>query len=186
VSLVSFVVNNDNTMKNTDYLPEFCTKDTLILGCGNILFGDDGFGPAVVNRLTEQYDIPENVYVMDVGTGIRKLLFTLCLSPELPENILIIDAVDKGKRPGEIFELTLEDVPYEKTDDFSMHQAPSSNLAVDLQHMGVYVRVLGCQIGDIPDQIQPGLTKPVQEAVEKMCAYIIRDLLVHQINGLYD
>ncbi len=30
-------------------LPDFCRKPTVVLGVGNILFGDDGFGCAVVD-----------------------------------------------------------------------------------------------------------------------------------------
>ena len=41
-------------------------KSILVFGCGNILFGDDGFGPAVVNHLQEKYSLPDDVLVMDV------------------------------------------------------------------------------------------------------------------------
>ena len=99
-------------------MPIFCSADILIAGCGNILFGDDGFGPEVVDYLTENYSVPEHVAVMDVGTGIRRLLFTISLSDKRPHTIVIIDAVDKGKEPGEIFDISLEEVPLEKIDDF--------------------------------------------------------------------
>jgi len=29
-------------------LPAYCRKPTLIVGCGNVLYGDDGFGCALV------------------------------------------------------------------------------------------------------------------------------------------
>ncbi|MGO9982050.1 MAG: hypothetical protein ACLPH5_22885 [Candidatus Sulfotelmatobacter sp.] len=32
-------------------LPDFCRKPTVVLGVGNILFGDDGFGCAVVDYI---------------------------------------------------------------------------------------------------------------------------------------
>jgi len=105
-------------------LPAFCGKRTLVLGCGNWLFGDDGFGPAAIEYLIEHYEIPNDVYAMDVGTGVRKLLFTLSLSPDRPEQIIIVDAVDKGRAPGEVFELQLEDLPLEKAEDFSLHLVP--------------------------------------------------------------
>lgn len=146
-------------------LPDFCTKRVLILGCGNRLFGDDGFGPVVADYLCSRYNIPDDVYVMDVGTGVRKLLFTLCLGSELPEQIVIVDAVDKGRVPGEIFEISLGDIPFEKVDDFSLHQAPSSNLAKDLETKGVKVRVLACQTSRIPETIEVGLSAPLSAAV---------------------
>ncbi len=159
-------------------LPDFCTKRVLILGCGNRLFGDDGFGPAVIDHLTAHYEIPEDVYVMDVGTGVRKLLFTLCLSSEVPRTIFIIDAVDKGKKPGEIFEIRLDDIPVEKADDFSLHQAPSSNLAKELEQKGVKVRVLACQVQSIPESVMWGLSEPVANAVQRLCDVLVNELSV--------
>lgn len=151
-----------------DILPEYCTKRILILGCGNRLFGDDGFGPAVIDELSEHYDIPEDVYLMDVGTGVRKMLFTLALSEHFPDEIVLIDAVDKsdsGKKPGEVFELDLEEIPQQKRDDFSLHQAPTVNLAMELRAKGVKVRVLACQVEHIPSHLQSGLSESVSMAV---------------------
>lgn len=159
-------------MNDDNYLPEFCKKETVILGCGNQLFGDDGFGPAVAERLLQNFKIPDHVYVGDAGTGVRKLLFTLCIGSQKPRQLVLIDAVDKARTPGEIFEITLDEVPLEKMDDFSLHQVPSSNLAKTLQAAGVDVHVKVCQVESIPDCIQPGLTVPMQAAVVRMCEEI--------------
>ncbi len=163
---------------SNEYLPAFCGKKTLILGCGNMLFGDDGFGPAVIDYLTSNYRIPDDVYVMDAGTGVRKLLFTLLLSPQHPKEIIILDAADKGRAPGEVFELRLGDLPAEKIDDFSLHQVPTSNLARELKDAGVRVRVLLCQPGPLPRSVSPGLSEPVRGAVASAAA------LVAEGNGL--
>jgi len=45
-------------------LPDFCRKPTLVLGIGNLLFGDDGFGCAVVEYVEKHYAVPESVYSM--------------------------------------------------------------------------------------------------------------------------
>jgi len=149
-----------------DYLPVYCQKEILIAGCGNRLFGDDGFGPEVIEYLLDHYNVPDNICLLDVGTGIRKILFTISLSEPRPKVIVIIDAVDKGRKPGEIFEITLAEIPLEKIDDFSMHQAPSSNLLKELQDLcAVRVRVMACQIKTIPETMQAGLSEPLKKAV---------------------
>ena len=158
-------------------LPDYCTKQTLILGCGNRLFGDDGFGPAVIDHLLSHYTLPDDVYVADVGTGVRKLLFTLCLSAERPRRIIIIDAVDKGRTPGELFEIPVQEIPKEKSDDFSLHQVPSSNMVKELMEVGVDVRVIACQVGRIPVTVEPGLTEAVERAVPQLCIRIANDYL---------
>jgi len=159
-----------------DELPAFCQKEILIAGCGNKLFGDDGFGPEVIDYLLHHYDIPDHIYLVDAGTGIRKILFTLSLSEPRPREIVIIDAVDQGKSPGEIFEIRLEQVPKEKIDDFSLHQVPSSNLLRELQDFcGVKVRVLACQVEAIPETVQPGLSESVKKAVPRMAQRIAKE-----------
>ncbi len=157
---------------DVDCLPAFCGKRTLILGCGNLLFGDDGFGPAVIDHLSRRYRVPDDVYVMDAGTGVRKLLFTLLLSPQHPREIFIVDAADKGRAPGEVFELPLGSLPPEKIDDFSLHQVPTSNLARELRDAGVQVRVILCQPGPLPGAVSPGLSEPVSGAVASAAALI--------------
>ncbi len=78
-------------------------KDVLILGCGNPLFGDDGFGPAVIEQIEKNYLLPSNVGVLNAGTSIRDLLFDLLLLEETPGTIIIVDAVDhESNLPGDI------------------------------------------------------------------------------------
>jgi coenzyme F420 hydrogenase subunit delta len=159
-----------------EQLPIYCRKEILIAGCGNNLFGDDGFGPEVVEYLLNHYSIPDNVCLLDVGTGIRKILFTLSLSEARPKVIVVIDAVDKGRKPGEVFEISLEEVPEVKIDDFSMHQVPSSNLLKELKDFcSVEVRVLACQIESIPETMQAGLSEPLQRAVPLMAQRIVEE-----------
>ena len=153
-------------------IPEYCRKPVLVAGCGNLLFGDDGFGCAVIEHL-ERQGAPEEVCLADGGTGIRKLLFTLCLSPLRPRRLLIVDAIDAGREPGEWFEIDPSEIPAVKLDDFSLHQIPTSNLLRELREQaGIEVRVLVCQTGPLPDEIAPGLSEPVRRAVAEAAAWI--------------
>jgi len=157
-------------------LPDFCRKPVLIVGCGNLLFGDDGFGCALAEHLQAHYEPPDHVCLEDAGTGVRKLLFTLCLSPVRPRRILILDAVDVGREPGEWFQLDPADIPAVKLDDFSMHQVPTSNLLRELGYQtGIEVRVLVCQTGPLPSEISPGLSDAVERAIPPAAEWIARE-----------
>jgi len=165
-----------STWREMEQLPVYCRKEILIAGCGNKLFGDDGFGPEVVEYLTNHYSIPENICLLDVGTGIRKILFTISLSDVRPKIIVVIDAVDKGRKPGEIFDISVDEVPEEKINDFSIHQVPSSNLLKELQDLcSAKVRIMACQIKTIPETVQPGLSDPVKKAVPIMAQRITKE-----------
>src|ERR1022692_1947193 len=130
-------------IREEDAVPDFCTKPVLILGIGNVFFGDDGFGCALVEYLETHFEVPGGVCLLDAGTGVRKLLFTLCLSPVRPRRLLIVDAVDFGRKSGEWFEIDPAEIPAVKLDDFSMHQLPTSNMLRELQQYRLEERRVG-------------------------------------------
>ena len=161
-----------------NHLPEWYRRSTLILGCGNILFGDDGFGPATVTALQQGFSLPDYVYVMDVGTSARQILFPAVIGETRVKRLIIVDAVDfreQGRVPGEIFEVPIEEIPLVKIDDFSMHQVPSSNMLRELRdRRKIKVIVLACQVKNIPDRVAKGLSEPVRDAIPKMCELVAR------------
>jgi len=159
-----------------DYVPECYQKSTLILGCGNTLFGDDGFGPAVINYLEKHFQIPDDVCVLDVGTGAREILVNIALAEKKPKRIIVVDALDCQRAPGEIFTMPVEDLPERKIDDFSVHQLPTSNLLKELRDLcHVEVILLAVQPECIPETVKPGLSKKLQDAVPKVCKYIVKN-----------
>ena len=147
--------------------PEWYDKSVLILGCGNILIGDDGFGPAVAQRLRGNFTIPADVCVFDAGTSVREILFDTVLSEKKPSKIVIVDAMDCAREPGELFMLDIDSLPEIKLDDFSMHQIPTSNLLRELRdHCGIEIIVIACQVANACDSVNPGLSKLVEAAVK--------------------
>jgi coenzyme F420 hydrogenase subunit delta len=158
-------------------MADIFNKSVLIFGCGNILFGDDGFGPAVIKNL-HNFPLPQEVGIMDVGTSIRDILFNLALSEKKPRQLIVVDAVDKpGKQPGEVFEISVEEIPAKKTADFSLHQFPTVNILKELQdYTDVEVRVLVAQVDYLPEEVSPGLSPSMEAAIHTACARIINSL----------
>lgn len=150
-------------------------KPILIFGCGNILFGDDGFGPAVVQHLQENYQLPADVLIQDVGTGIREILFDLALSEKKPEKLIILDAVEYPDRsPGEVFEISVEGIPAQKTSDFSLHQFPTVNILKELQEeTAIDIHIVVAQTAHIPEQVQPGLSEEITRAIPQACRLVL-------------
>ena len=156
--------------------PEWYDKSVLILGCGNILLGDDGFGPAVAQHIRGNLTIPTDVCVFDAGTSVREILFDTILSDKKPSKIVIVDAMDCGRKPGEIFSLHIDSLPKIKLDDFSMHQIPTSNLLRELRDLcGIEVFVIACQVSHTSDRVSPGLSSPVKRAVERAAEMLARE-----------
>jgi coenzyme F420 hydrogenase subunit delta len=158
-------------------MTDYWNKEILVLGCGNILFGDDGFGPAAVEYLQENREIPPGVGIINVGLSAREILFNITLSEKRPKRIIIVDAVDVGRPAGEIFELDISDIPGIKIDDFSMHQVPTSNLLKELKDTcGVDVKIICAQVKDIPREVCPGLSKTIEDAIPAVCEKIFHHL----------
>lgn len=157
----------------------------MVFGCGNMLIGDDGFGPAVIADLQSRCIASPEVVLEDVGTGIREYLFDFILAPEIAPNMLIIlDAVDfKDREPGEVFIITPDTIPAEKIHDFSLHQFPTINLLQELaEHTGSTVYIIAAQIEYIPTEISPGLTPAMKKAVQRASMEVRRIVAENDCN----
>jgi hydrogenase maturation protease len=79
---------------------------TYVLGLGNVLMGDDGFGPAVVRAFDEQFVSGPDVEVVDLGTP------GLDLSPWFADadRLIIVDTVRSAQPPGTIGVYSKEEI----------------------------------------------------------------------------
>ena len=149
----------------------------IVLGCGNLLFGDDAFGPLVAQRLAEE-GVPQDTAAVDAGTGVRDILFDILLLETKPEKVVIVDALDIHKAPGTVFLVDLEQIPCNKLDDFSLHQVPTSNMLRELKEScNIEVVVVACQPAFIPDEIKMGISPEVRSAIGE-AVRLIREILV--------
>ena len=72
--------------------------DIRVIGLGNVLMGDDGFGPYVIHQLHALYEFPAAVSVIDVGTP------GLDLTPYLmhADKLVVVDTVRSDGAAGSI------------------------------------------------------------------------------------
>ncbi len=88
---------------------------TLILGLGNELLGDEGVGVHATRSLQLE-ELPENTEVVEVGTAILDALPYL----QCADRIIIIDAMNGDGSPGSVYKIPLESCQ-EKNFIASMH-----------------------------------------------------------------
>jgi coenzyme F420 hydrogenase subunit delta len=87
----------------------------VIFGCGNILYGDDGLGPKVIEALQSDDSLGDDIACIDAGTTIRPLLFDLILSDKQPERVIVVDiTTDEDIEPGEVKEIDVDQVDPKK------------------------------------------------------------------------
>jgi len=91
----------------------------LVLGIGNILWADEGFGVRCVEALNAGWTFPQQVELMDGGTQ------GLYLLPYVQEAdcLLVFDAIDYGDPPGTMREVLGDQVPrFMGAKKMSLHQ----------------------------------------------------------------
>ena len=93
-------------------------KQITIMGVGNILFTDEGVGVRVLETLSEQYEFPPNVKIVDGGVLGMNLLGTISEA----DHLIVIDAVRNGQEPGTLYRLEGEDIPQRVLAKNSLHQ----------------------------------------------------------------
>jgi hydrogenase maturation protease len=147
--------------------------DTLILGVGNPLMGDDAIGILAVERLRE-LPLPETVDVVDGGTDGIGLIPVI----EQYRRVILVDAVPMGLPTGSIRRFTWQDirlVGHEHT--LSLHQS-------DLTDALLLAETLGC----LPPEIilygvQPlnmDWDQPISEAVERALPVVV-DSIINEV-----
>ncbi len=144
-------------------------KRITILGVGNILWADEGFGVRAVEALHARYAFPETVRLVDGGTQGLALLPVV----EETEVLVIFDAVDFGLESGS---LTLADddaVPQCLTaKKMSLHQTSMVDvlgLARLKETLPAHVRLIGVQPLDL-DSYGATLTGPVRARIDAAAA----------------
>lgn len=149
--------------------------ETLVLGIGNVLWADEGFGVRCVERLHELWDLGDGARVMDGGTQ------GLYLVPYVTESrrVLVFDAVDFGDAPGTLRVARGADVPsFMGANAMSLHQVGFQDVLAAAELLGrspEAITLLGVQ----PDTLEDyggGLTAIVAARVDEAVAIAIDEL----------
>ena len=92
--------------------------EVLVLGIGNVLWADEGFGVRAVEALHAAFEFPAGVAVMDGGT----LGLNLYEPVATAARVLVLDAIDFALAPGTLRVLRGDEVPAWGRTKLSPHQ----------------------------------------------------------------
>lgn len=91
----------------------------VVLGIGNLLWADEGFGVRCVEALQQRYTFAEHVELIDGGTQGLYLVQHV----QAADKLLILDAIDYGLPPGTLKEVRNDEVPrFLGAKKMSLHQ----------------------------------------------------------------
>ncbi len=142
-------------------------RRTLILGIGNILWADEGFGVRAVESLHRNWDFDESVTLMDGGTqGIYLLQHV-----EQADLLVIFDAIDYGLAPATLKLVEGDAVPnYMGAKKVSLHQTGFQEVLAMAEMLGrlpehmLLVGVQPVQIEDFGGSLHPDVRQQIGPA----------------------
>ena len=132
----------------------------VVLGVGNTLRRDDGFGVYVASSL-KRFKL-KDVLVLEAGASPESVLDDILGFN--PSHLVVVDSVEMGRRPGDLVVAGLESIADEVT--VSTHRLPMTLLVKYLRLMGFrgMVVVVGVQPSDL--SFGGELTPRVREAAD--------------------
>ncbi len=145
------------------------SSEITILGIGNTILTDEGFGVRVIEFLRENYDFPGNVGLIDGGTlGVELTHFITGTS-----KLLIVDSIDGGAEPGKIFHLKDDEILKHFSQKISSHEIGIQDLLTMFEITGKkipVVELLGVQpyILDAGTELSPEMKKILPKIVEEV------------------
>ncbi|MFV0359478.1 HyaD/HybD family hydrogenase maturation endopeptidase [Tropicimonas sp.] len=126
-------------------------QQTLVLGIGNLLWADEGFGVRCVEALSQRYRPGPAVTFLDGGTqGLYLLPFL-----EQADRLIVFDAVDYGLKPGTLKIVEGDGVPaFLGARKMSLHQTGFQDVIATAKLMGYCpdeLLLIGCQPEELED-----------------------------------
>lgn len=143
----------------------------LIIGCGNLLFKDEGIGVHVIEYLNQK-NLPEGIELLDGGTaGIDLIGFI-----QNAEKVVIIDAVKAGGKPGEISCFTPQDFETEASLKTSLHDITLKDVFRLIQKLGPLpkIKIIGIEPKDIDCGTE--LSPELKEMLPKISELALKEI----------
>ena len=144
----------------------------VVLGVGNILLSDEGFGVRVAEALSQRFRFPDAVEVLDGGTlGIELMRFL-----DGAQRLILIDAIH-GSEPGSFRIIQGDDVRLYFQEKVSLHEMGIQEVLASLVVMEKPIAEI-VVIGVVPQSLEIGLdlTPLVASRIEEATDSVIRQL----------
>ncbi|MBB2931208.1 HyaD/HybD family hydrogenase maturation endopeptidase [Paraburkholderia silvatlantica] len=158
--------------------PQSGAPAIVVLGIGNVLWADEGFGVRCIEALQQRFEFAPHVSLMDGGTqGLYLVQYV-----QAADSLLIFDAVDYGLAPGTLKIVEDDDVPaFLGVRKMSLHQTGFQEVLMLARLTGRYPRrvlLVGCQPDEVDDYggslrsaVKASLERALELGVERLAAW---------------
>ncbi|MDQ6970946.1 MAG: HyaD/HybD family hydrogenase maturation endopeptidase [Mariprofundus sp.] len=153
----------------------YSEQKVLILGIGNILWADEGFGVRALEAMQQWYEVSENVRFLDGGTQGMYLVQEV----RDADILIVFDAIDYALPPATMKIIEGEDVPkFMGVKKVSLHQTGFQEVLALAEMMGDYpekLLLIGVQPEEIEDyggSLRPAVRAQIQPAIDQALSYL--------------
>ncbi len=156
------------------------SEHILILGVGNLLFTDEGFGIRVIEKLQERFDFADNVSVVDGGVLGLNLLGVISEA----DRLIVVDAIRNQGKPGTLYRLEGKAIPERVRAKNSLHQVDLLETLTLCQALDKVPETV--ILGVEPENIETlgiELTPAIQTQVDPMIDRVLAEL--KSVGGTY-
>lgn len=151
-----------------------------IIGCGNLLMGDDGVGIRVVEALKKEGSgIPDGTDIIDAGVCGLDLLNLL----EGVDKVIIVDSMvgSETVKKGSILRFEPDDPldeGHEYAAMFSAHDIGIADILTIAKHVQDLPKIIvfGIEVGEIRQDMSMDLSPEVLDAVSGVIPYIVEEI----------
>lgn len=151
-------------------------KFVTVLGLGNILMADEGFGVHFIRWFSECYHAPELVLLMDGGTLGYVLLDTIGNT----DHLIVIDVLKLDDTPGNIYRFTRDEMELHLPPPTSAHEVKFADVMCKADMLGempetTFLCIVPAQYQEMDLDITPILREKFP---------ILKDLLLKELARL--
>lgn len=152
---------------------EAAVRETVVIGLGNPLMGDDGLGILVLERLRDGWAFRPPLELLDGGTWGLNLLPHI----ERSSRLLILDAIDAGAEPGSLVQLEKNDIPRFLAGKLSPHQIDLKEvLAIAELRDTLPEEIVAVGLQPFSIEMREGLSAPVAAGVPRLIERVLERL----------
>ncbi|MFA6220131.1 MAG: HyaD/HybD family hydrogenase maturation endopeptidase [Erythrobacter sp.] len=149
--------------------------NVLILGIGNLLWADEGFGVRAVEQMHRHWQFPDNVRLLDGGTqGIY-----LVQEVREADVLVVFDAVDYNLAPGTLKRVEGDEVPrFLGVKKISLHQTGFQEVLAMAEMMGdapahqLLIGVQPVELEDYGGSLRPQVKAQIEPAISLAIEYL--------------
>jgi hydrogenase maturation protease len=147
----------------------------LVLGVGNLLWADEGFGVRCIESFANRFEIPDTLTVADGGTQGLYLVDLL----RAHDPVVIFDAVDFGDAPGTLRVVEDDAIPsFVAGGKISLHQAGLQDVIACAKLVGgcaqnmLLIGVQPVELEDYGGSLRPTVKARIPDALEIAAEYL--------------